>query len=362
MTTNDLAALIMKANPGLQKRPDLLIRAMVKGQQLLAPDAKAELQALQLQQKIDAANQNFDAKLAAIQGANERSQYIAAARLEVEKMQIEIAKLKDAGANNRLTATLEARIAELDKKIDAKHADVATTEGGKDKRLGMTLDSKERIAAATTELKKELGNDKFLLDNKKIEGTQWYQKRMTELKEQQLSDTAIKAQMEHEVKLIQEAGRDTRNTETVAGRKDVAATNAGARAENQGVSQQYRSIGIQMNAINKKIAELLPFGTTADSLEGAPQQAYASLVAQRDSLAAKAKALGDKAAKAGSPLPKLADVMKEAGEAPADDAVAGVPEGLPDTKGLAEGTTAKDGDKVVAIVKDGQWVVPPAAP
>jgi hypothetical protein len=235
MTTDQLAQRIIAANPGAQKRPDILVRAMVKAQALLAPEAKADLATLQLQQKVDAANQKFELGNLTLQNKLDLLNQASATKLQ-------IAQLVQAGADRRNTDKLDM--------------------------------------ALTMLMEKLASSEKQTTD--KIEGAQ------------------------------------TRTETQVTGREDVAKINADAKEATQGVNQQYRSYAQQTAAINRRVQELFAGGKQMSDLKPEEKTLYDGLVQQRDALAAKAKALGEKAEKAGAgKLRKFSDEVKEAGAAPA---------------------------------------------
>lgn len=113
MTTEQLAASIIKANPGIEKTPRILLGAIQRSQALLAPDSKTELAALQIQQKIDLANQKFELGQATLQNKLEAIQQANQWRLEIEK-------LKQNGLNDRSAAGIEAKLDALEKNIKAQ--------------------------------------------------------------------------------------------------------------------------------------------------------------------------------------------------------------------------------------------------
>ena len=129
MTTEQLAQRIIAANPGIKDRPDLLVRAMAKGQALLVPDGKATVAAMQMQVKLDALQNKLD-----VATMNDQTKVQVQNMLDAAKTQIQ--QLKDADADKRLTQTLEARIKELEEKIAAKHEDVAATNTSREKIAG----------------------------------------------------------------------------------------------------------------------------------------------------------------------------------------------------------------------------------
>jgi hypothetical protein len=284
MTTEQLAQRIIAANPGIKDRPDLLVRAMAKGQALLAPDAKATVAAMQMQVKLDALQNKLDV-------AQMNDQTKVQVQNMVDAMRTQIEQLKQAGADQRQTKALEEKVSELEKKIEAKHEDVKATTTGKE--------DVAKIGAGA-----------------KVESAQ---------------------------------------------------IGADAKRDAQGVNQQYRGLGQQTAAINKRIQELFAGGRQLSDLKPEEKQLYDGLVKQRDGLAAKAKDLADRAEKAGAgKLPKFSEIVKEEGNKkpepvkPAEATPATeLPKDLPPAAGHAEGSTAKDKDgKVVAIIKNGAWAAP----
>ena len=190
----------------IKKDPSLLVRALNKavpfineeGRQKLA-EANQDLKAAQLQAKIDQANQKLEMTKLSIEEKQRAMQ-------EANQLRLQIAQMQDSTKR----AGLEQAMALLLTKIAGQKDLQGQKDTAAKDRLGMSLNSKERISAATNEVKKELGEAKNLNDANKIQNTEWYQKRQTELKEQQLSDAAVRAQLDHEVKLIQEQGRNDR--------------------------------------------------------------------------------------------------------------------------------------------------------
>ena len=284
MTTEQLAQRIIAANPGIKDRPDLLVRAMAKGQALLAPDAKATVAAMQMEVKVQALQNKLD-----VAAMNDQTK--VQVQNMVDAMRTQIEQLKQAGADQRQTKALEEKVSELEKKIEAKHEDVK----------------------ATTTVKEDVAK---IGAGAKVESAQ---------------------------------------------------IGADAKRDAQGVNQQYRGLGQQTAAINKRIQELFAGGRQLSDLKPEEKQLYDGLVKQRDGLAAKAKDLADRAEKAGAgKLPKFSEIVKEEGNKkpepvkPAEATPATeLPKDLPPAAGHAEGSTAKDKDgNVVAIIKNGAWAAP----
>ena len=108
-TVQQLARQIIKSNPGIQNQPARLLRAIEAAQHLLAPQQQDELKTLQLQQKIDAANQNLEIKTFT---AEERARHDE----EMADVRMQIATLQQNGANNRLIERLQSQTDQTDKR------------------------------------------------------------------------------------------------------------------------------------------------------------------------------------------------------------------------------------------------------
>ena len=110
----------------------------------MAPDGKATLQVLQLQQKVDAATQKFD-----IAQMNDQMKLQVASQLDAGKVQV--TQLIQQGADKRAADSLQEKLDALQAQIKAKHEDVKTV-----------TQSKEKIAAAGVAAKKELATSQQL--------------------------------------------------------------------------------------------------------------------------------------------------------------------------------------------------------
>lgn len=246
MTTQQLAQMIMKANPKVDwSKPQnqiALLGAVDKQQALLAPQAKAELAEAKMALEKQKAQQTYDAKIQDIQRKSDDA---------IQKAQTaqQVAEIRASASQQVAAIAAAARTQGITIQVDSRERVAGNAEAGKDRRLGLTLDNKTAVAAAHDEVKKELGDAKNLNDTKKIEGTQWYQKRMTELKEQGLSDAATKAQLQHETQLIQEEGKNTRagNALTEKGREfDIsdATKRATSEAKLKSLTDKAKSSGL----------------------------------------------------------------------------------------------------------------------
>lgn len=146
MSLQQVTSLVLKANPGIEKNPALLMRTVQGLQKLMAPDAKMELVAFQIQQKIDMANQKFELGQMTLQNKLEMIQ-------QANAMKLEIAKIVSGDKKDALAANLERLMAKLE---GAKEL-----QGQKDVALGDRLDKKlkstETIAGMNDKTKRELG-------------------------------------------------------------------------------------------------------------------------------------------------------------------------------------------------------------
>ena len=129
MSVEQLAQRIIRANPEALSRPDLLFGAVMKGQAALTPDSKATLAVMQLNQKAEQLQNKLD-----VQTMNDQTKLQVQNMVDNVKTQLE--QFKQAGADKRQTDKLEEHISEVDKKIAAKHEDVAATNTSKEKIAG----------------------------------------------------------------------------------------------------------------------------------------------------------------------------------------------------------------------------------
>lgn len=162
MSADQLAQRIVRANPGIEKRPDLLVRAMAKGQALLAPQGKAELAMLQIQQRVEAANNKLELGQMTLQ--------MRQAMLDqANEMKLRIEQLRQSGMNSRAadktTAMLEALTAKLlsQQNVAAAHdttrKEVAASNNAsrKDIAAGHDTAANARAAAGTASREKIAG-------------------------------------------------------------------------------------------------------------------------------------------------------------------------------------------------------------
>lgn len=217
---------IVRANPQINfKTPEgaaMLFKAIEASQKIHAPEQKEALAVLKQTLEQTKAQQKFEAEM-----SKQREDYMKAVMTATNRAEMAEANERFKSQQLENKERFDALQKDLERQFKGsegdKNRDLKGSEGDKNRGI------KKDLAEAGNALKKELGEAKNLNDTKKIEGTQWYRERLTELKAQGLADAAAKAQADHEVKLIQEDGRNTRSTATLAERGQEGEANRASR-------------------------------------------------------------------------------------------------------------------------------------
>ena len=150
MTLQDLTARIIARNPGIQKRPDILVRALSQGQKLLAPDEKVLFE----QQKLSMDN---DAKLQKLSSDQQIAITKATSAQQLAELRANFAEEKAVQANSyaQQMAVLKAGLSGQrdDKKaatIDRRQLVAAATKAGVPVKADMSDDQIQNLTAAKT--------------------------------------------------------------------------------------------------------------------------------------------------------------------------------------------------------------------
>ncbi len=142
MGVEELAKRIIAANPGIMKRPRLLVAAIMKGQALLSPEAKMQLAEAKQQLAQQKAQMAYDAKLKAV---DER----ANAAIQAANSRTQVAEINSARDRAKAEIAAQAHVQGITINVEGKHQDVKTTEEGKAKRQETSEEGKDsRLATA----------------------------------------------------------------------------------------------------------------------------------------------------------------------------------------------------------------------
>lgn len=146
-----------------------------------------------------------------------------------------------------------------------------------------------------------------------------------------------------------EEGRNSRAASAETGRNSRAAAKVAGKPD----ETEYKTLTASLRQQTSQITDAIRENGGMVPEAGSPKRAkYDAIVSKKNATLDRMIEVRKRAEKGGSKLPS----PSEAVNTPEQKAV---PDGLPDAKGLAEGTTAKDkAGNVAAVVKGGAWVAP----
>jgi hypothetical protein len=145
MTAQMLYQRIVQANPGIQNRPDLVMKAMMKGQALLNPEGKQELAQQKMQLEYNAKIQKIQADAEnAITRANSAQQ---------------VAEIRAAASEKVASIAQAAKLQGITINVEGAQKRTETNVEGAQKRIETNVAGREKVAETNAEAKKATGAD-----------------------------------------------------------------------------------------------------------------------------------------------------------------------------------------------------------